>query len=81
MEVAGSYKMLAHIYQTAWHHTPEKSNIHNHHSDNLKSHLFFFLLIVHLQKVVESFGAGGMESTHRTLMPVFNYLTDHQWDW
>jgi hypothetical protein len=36
--MVGSYKMLVHIYQTSWCRIPEGSNIHNHHSDNLKSH-------------------------------------------
>jgi hypothetical protein len=26
------------IYQTTWHHTPEDSNLHSHHWENVRSH-------------------------------------------
>jgi hypothetical protein len=37
MEVAGPFKMLVHIYQTALHHHPKE-----YHCENLKSHIISF---------------------------------------
>jgi hypothetical protein len=37
MEVTDSSETMVMIYQTTWHHIPEKSNLHSFHSENLKA--------------------------------------------
>jgi hypothetical protein len=39
-EAANTYEMSANFYQTTQRNSPEDSNLHTRHHENLKSHLF-----------------------------------------
>lgn len=40
MEATASFATLVPSYQTAPHHIPEEYNVHIHHHENLKSHIY-----------------------------------------
>jgi hypothetical protein len=39
MEAASTYEMVVNFYQTTWYNSPEESNLHTHHHENMKSHV------------------------------------------
>jgi hypothetical protein len=61
MEEAHYSKMLGPMYRTKWHHTPQYSNFHSHHYENLmRDHLKQMLLKENINQI-ELERTGSME--------------------